>query len=171
MLRKLYIVVVRLEQFIARSILIVIVLLTFGSAMSRTFGFPLAWSMDLVMLLFAWFGFLAASQATRRGAHLGVDIITNALPQKAQQCVLLFNRVLMAAFTSVIIYASFKQSISNYERMINTIDLSYSAITISLTVGCVLMLISLCIQIFDQIRVILGKMTEEEAEGAWQHAQ
>lgn len=171
MVRKLYIRVIRLEQLVTRLLLVVIILLTFGSAMSRTFGFPLAWSMDLVMLMFAWFGFLAASQSTRRGAHLGVDILTNLMPRKMRLGVMLFNKILMAVFIAVIAYASFMQSISNMERMIGSINLTYSAITISLSVGCVLIFISLCIQICEQIQVLRGKMTEEEAEASWSQPQ
>jgi TRAP-type C4-dicarboxylate transport system permease small subunit len=139
--------------------------------MSRSFGFPLPWSMDLTMLMFGWFGFLAASQATRRGAHLGVDILTRLFPKKVQQQIALVNKVIMSIFLAVMIYCGFALSVNNSQRMINSLNISYSVTTMSLSVGCLLMLISLIIQIVQQIRVVRGTITEEQANEEWKYSQ
>jgi TRAP-type C4-dicarboxylate transport system permease small subunit len=60
--------------------------------MSRVFGFPLPWSLELTLLLFAWFAFLAASQASRRKTHLGVDILTMHLPLRVQKIIQIINK-------------------------------------------------------------------------------
>jgi TRAP-type C4-dicarboxylate transport system permease small subunit len=161
-MKKLYKGVVRCEQYLSRILFAAIVLLTFGAAMSRVFGFSLPWSMDLTLLLFGWFAFLAASQATRRKAHLGVDLITSRLPIKTQYIIDLINKVIMAAFLIFLAWHGFSLSITNSERMLTALSISYSFVTLSLSVGCLLMVVSLIIQVVQRILVLSGRSQEAD---------
>lgn len=97
-MNDLYKTIVKLEQYISKIILFFIIGLTFIAAMSRAFNFPLPWSIDVILLLFCWFAFFAASQATRRKANLGVDIIVRHLPKTVQNIIDLINKLLITFF-------------------------------------------------------------------------
>lgn len=159
--KRLYQIIIRAEQYISRAILFIIIGLTFAAAVSRAFDFPLPWSIDVTLLLFCWFAFLAASQSTRRKANLGVDIITKHLPKPVQNIIELVNKALIIAFLVLMGVYSLKLAITNVKRLITSLDISYSFITIALFVGCVLMVISEVIQIIEHIGVIRGKAAEE----------
>ncbi|MGI5173967.1 TRAP transporter small permease [Treponema sp. OMZ 840] len=160
-MNDLYKTIVKLEQYISKIILFFIIGLTFIAAMSRAFNFPLPWSIDVILLLFCWFAFFAASQATRRKANLGVDIIVRHLPKTVQNIIDLINKLLITFFLICMGYSSLRLSITNVKRLITSLDISYSFITASLFVGCVLMTISEIIQIVERIQIMREKAEEE----------
>lgn len=48
------------------------------------FNHPLQWNDEVVTGLFVWTVFIGSAYAYRKHAHLGVDIVTNALKPKAR---------------------------------------------------------------------------------------
>ena len=154
---KLFKKIIWLEETINKIILFVIIFLTFVAAMSRAFKFPLPWSLDLTLLLFAWFAFLAASQATRKNAHMGVDFLTSRLPKKIQEIIVVFNKTLIILFLLLIGYNGIILSIANFKRQISSLGISYTFVTMSVTVGCLLMMIEETILLYNQIQIIRGK--------------
>ena len=165
-IKDLYAIVVKAEQYVSRTILFFIIGLTFAAAMSRAFNFPLPWSIDIILLLFCWFAFCAASQATRRKANLGVDILIRHFPKKVRDVIDLINKLLITAFLIIMGFGSLKLSVTNVKRLITSLNISYSFITSALFVGCTLMVVSEIIQIVEKIRIICGKASEEDFESA-----
>jgi TRAP-type C4-dicarboxylate transport system permease small subunit len=161
-LMRIYGAVIKAEQYFSRTLLVVIIFLTFMAAMSRTFDFPLPWSLDLTLLLFAWFAFLASTQAARRNAHMGVDILVKYLPGKVRGIIDVFNKALMLAFLIYIGYNAAALAIVNRKQQIDSLYISYSFITFSLVTGCLLMGIGIAIQMAQRIMVLSGKAAEED---------
>ena len=157
MINKIYQGVAQVEQAVCKITMLSILGLTFISALSRLINVPLPWSLELTLLLFAWFAFLAASQATRHGAHLGVNVFVKLLPQKIQDIILALNKVMILGFLGFIGYNGVMLSILNFPRQITSLGISYSFVTISLSVGCALMFVSESILLYDQLRIIAGK--------------
>lgn len=60
------------------------------------------WADEAVMFLFIWATFLGMSVGVKRGAHLGVAVIFNALPPKARRW-MLFVIVLCCVFTCLVL--------------------------------------------------------------------
>ncbi len=161
------------EAFIGTVFIIFIVLLVFIAALVRWLGFPIAWSIDAAQLLFGWVVFLGADVALKNDSHIGVDMIVNKLPFKARKTVKIINYISIQLFLLVIIYYGVMLSIENYERLFNTLRLSYSYATISVPVGCSLMFLTMCEKIK---RAVLekendGLLSNEESQkgevGPW----
>jgi TRAP-type C4-dicarboxylate transport system permease small subunit len=68
----------------------------------------LSWSEELVRYLLVWVSFLGASMATYRGAHIGITLFTERLPQQVQRCVALLMNLLMILFLVIILYQGVK---------------------------------------------------------------
>lgn len=132
--------IIQFEKRVTEFLLIGIVLLVFIAAVLRSLGIPISWSVDMATLLFPWFVFLAANQALRNGSHIGVDVLTRYFPKKWQRGLEMFHYMLMGAFLIVLAIYGIKLSIENWERMINSLSVSYSFVTLSLAIGSITML-------------------------------
>ena len=163
-LARIYRGIVKIEEFLSRALLLTIILLTFIAALSRASNYPLPWSLELTLLLFAWFSFLAGSQATRRKANMGVDFLVRLLPKTAQNVVDLINKLLILIFLGYVGAYAVVQAVVNFRQQIDSLRISYSFITLSLAAGALLMMISIVIQIVQRILIMAGKATEEEFE-------
>ena len=131
---------IRIEETAARVLLAAIVVLVFLAALTRWFDYPIIWSIDIAQLFFGWIYFLGADTALRQGRHIGMDVIIRLFPVRFQRAVGFFLDILSVAFLVIVIYYGFKLSIINWERRFNTIEVSYSLATLSVPVGCLLML-------------------------------
>ena len=70
-------------------------------AQEAAYGFDvpdsILWSLEFVLILFAWLVILGVSYGFKITAHLGVDALTNALPGRAQRvCAILAGAVCVA---------------------------------------------------------------------------
>lgn len=158
--------IVKAEEFCSKLLLVAIIILCFISALARYMDFTVTWSLDLVLLLFSWFAFLACSQSTRRKANLGVDILTRHFSPKLQCAVELFNRLLMFGFMVLMTGWGGYMAKLNWKTKIITLNISNSYVTLSLVVGGTLISIALAIQVVQDIMVLTGRARMEDfAEG------
>lgn len=125
---------------LASFFLAAIVILVFLAALSRWFNYPLIWSVDTAQLLFGWLCFFGADAAMRHNSHIGMDILVRLLPQGAQRGIRMLLMLFTMAFLGIIAVYGFILCYHNYERLFNTIQISYSWATLSVPVGCLLML-------------------------------
>ncbi|MDT8902903.1 TRAP transporter small permease [Anaeroselena agilis] len=139
--------VYKIEETVSEILMATIILLVFLAAMLRWFGYPIVWSVDIAQLLFGWVVFLGADMALRNNNHIGIDILIAKFPPKVQNAILLASYALIGAFLAVITVYGFYLSVINYERTFNTFELSYSYATVSVPVGCVLMLTTVCTKV------------------------
>lgn len=145
-------------------LLILIVGITFFSAVGRYLNFSFMWSLDLVLLLFAWFAFLSSSQAIRRRSIINMSLVVDRLPKKLQQVIASFNDILMIAFMAVVIYYSVHIAILNWRQRILTLQISYSWILLSLSIGGALMTLGLIVQFVEHCLVLFGKQDKPRFE-------
>ena len=139
---------IRIEETAARALLAAIVVLVFLAALTRWFDYPIIWSIDIAQLFFGWICFLGADQALRQNRHIGMDVLIRLFPARFQRTVGFFLDILSIAFLVIVTYYGFKLSIINWERRFNTIEVSYSLATLSVPVGCLLMLRTLLCRMF-----------------------
>jgi TRAP-type C4-dicarboxylate transport system permease small subunit len=153
----------KIEEIVAEALMAFIILLVFLAAAVRWFGYPIVWSVDIAQLLFGWVVFLGADMALRNNNHIGIDMLIVRLPAKIRHAILLCTYLLIAAFLAVIAVFGFYLSVINYERTFNTFELSYSYATVSVPVGCVLMLAT----VWTKIAALMAK----KAAGAIEQRQ
>jgi len=143
----------KLEEIITSVMFISIVTLIFSAAFFRAFNKPLVWADDIAKFLFSWTAFLGADIALRHSRLVGVDMLVNRLPPKAQKTseVIVFSIMLMILIAFV--YFGIILSIKNWERDFQTLSfMSYSAVTLSLPVASLLMIISAATKLVRVLR-------------------
>ena len=84
------------------AILAVLVAVVLGNVIGRyVFSFALTWADEMARFLFVWLTFLGATVGLARGAHIGMDILVQALPPRWAQALQALALVLMMVFLAV----------------------------------------------------------------------
>lgn len=79
-------------------------LVTFVNVVLRYgFGTSLLWGIEVTLTLFAWLVLLGISHCIAIGAHLGVDVVTAALPHRARRALALVAGVLCIAYAFLLL--------------------------------------------------------------------
>ena len=133
----------RIEEAITSALFAAIVALIFTAAFLRTFNHPLVWVDDVAAFLFSWVAFLGADIALRHSRLVGVDILVRKLSPKARKVSEIIVFSIMIAILTAFVYFGTDLSIRNWDRDFQTLSfMSYSAVTLSLPVASLLMILS-----------------------------
>ena len=96
------------EDGICAIILFIMLILTFINVIARYVllaSMPFVEELTCVGLMIL--SILGAATASKRGAHLGLSVVTDLLPQTAQSVIALICDILNAAFCVVIVYLGY----------------------------------------------------------------
>jgi TRAP-type C4-dicarboxylate transport system permease small subunit len=131
----------RVELRFAQACVVLMTLLVLLSAIARTVGEPLSWTVDLATFTFAWAVFIGADVAWRRDRMVSIDLLLDRLPERARAWVRLLNHALIAAFLITLAVTSLRMSYTAFDRSFSGLPwLSYTWVTIAVPVGSLLML-------------------------------
>lgn len=161
-LYRLYQYVCRFEVVVCSIFFITIITLVFMSAILRKFNMPIQWSNDVSQLLFAWLAFLGADVALRRGSLVGVGLLTNKMPRKMQKILVTVCYVLMLCFLVIVVRYGFPLAKRNWLRAFQTLPVSYSWVTLSLSVSSILMILSILHNMLVGTSTVNELLGEEE---------
>jgi len=160
---RFYRTVCTVEKYIAIVFLVISVLAICTSAILRTLDHPIAWGLDLALMMFTWSTFLGAEMAFRNKALVKVDMLVEIMPEKVQKILDVFVYLLIFASLLFLIYFGTKLAFVSRARVFpGATWLSYSWVTASIPVSMTLMLISTLKQISETCFQRSGKATEEE---------
>ena len=161
-MKKVFEVVNKIEKYIAVVCLIVATSITFIASITRAFGHPLNWSVDISLFLWAWCIFLTADLALREDKLVNVDNLINLLPKKAKKINALILYVIILAFLiALLVYGSVLVYTSRVRPFQSIPGISYSWVTVSLPIGAILMIRTIIPKI---IRLFKKTGTTEEQE-------
>lgn len=133
----------KLEETITGVMFALIVALVFSAALLRAFNLPLVWADDAASFLFSWVAFLGADIALRHSRLVGVDILVNRWSPKARKISEIVVYTIMLMILVAFVYYGINLSIRNWDRDFQTLSfMSYSAVTLSLPVASVFMILS-----------------------------
>ncbi len=141
-MKKLYQAYCHAEEVLCGVLFIAIVTLVFASAFLRQFDHPLIWADDIAKLCFAWVAFFGADVAMRRCRLVGVDIVVNKLSPKTKKAIYIATYIVIALFLLLFVHYGIILSIKSWSRFFQTINVSYTFITLSLPVGALAMLLT-----------------------------
>lgn len=97
-------VVDSIEETIIAVLLAAMTLITFANVIARyVFNENILWALEVTVFLFAWLVLLGASYAVKKHAHIGVDVLINAVPAPVRRglavlavlCCLAFSLLLL----------------------------------------------------------------------------
>lgn len=158
-MKKLYNAYCHAEEVLCGILFISIVVLVFSSAFLRQFNRPLIWADDIAKLCFAWVAFFGADVAMRRCRLVGVDIVVNKLRPKVRKAIYIGVYTLIAAILVVFIYYGYTLSVKSWNRYFQTINVSYTFITLSLPVGSLALLLTAVLRV--------GKLFRHFGDDSW----
>ncbi|MBP1739204.1 MAG: tripartite tricarboxylate transporter family receptor [Deltaproteobacteria bacterium] len=164
---KLYEFICKHEIRAAQWSLGILSLLVFAAAVGRFLYYPLNWAMDVATFLFAWTVFLGADAAMRLDRLFCIEVITAKLPQKAQTYLKLINYIIIIVFLVGMIGYGVKLSYTTRLRSFQGIPgFSYTWVTLSVPLGCALMLITAILKVRTFMRAIAtGEAIVKREEG------
>lgn len=151
-MKKIYEKFCWLEETICCLGFLVMIALVFLSAVARTVGHPLAWSIDVSQLLLCWTTLIGADIAFRHKKILGLDLFMKRLPIRVQRILALALDALILVVLLIFIKYGIALSISSWKRSFQNLKLSYSYVTMALPVMSALMLVSVGIDMGNIIK-------------------
>ncbi|MDO5300401.1 MAG: TRAP transporter small permease [Clostridia bacterium] len=160
-MKKMYRAFCSLEELLCGGILCGIVALAFATAVGRCINRPLSWTVEVSQFLLAWLAFLGADMALRHGRVTGVDLLTRKLPQKGQAAVKLITDLLILALLIAFVRFGYALCVSNLKRSYQTVGISYAWATAACPVSSLLMIVTILMECWQQLCILLGKSTKE----------
>lgn len=89
-------------------------ILVFGNVVLRyLFNSGITWSEEMSRFLFVWMVFLGAIAALKENMHLGVDIVTNALPKTWKKIFFVISNLLVLWVLWLVLEGSWKMTLLN----------------------------------------------------------
>ncbi|WP_297588070.1 TRAP transporter small permease [Roseibium sp.] len=89
-----------LEERVLAAILGIMTVITFANVITRyVFNFNILWALEVTVFLFAWLVILGASYALKKSAHLGVDVLINAVTAATRRLIGLVAGAAVVAFS------------------------------------------------------------------------
>jgi TRAP-type C4-dicarboxylate transport system permease small subunit len=156
-MRKLYASICKAELSVAKYALALLSFLVFAAAVARTVGHPISWAIDVATFLFAWCVFLGGDIAIREDKLFAIVLVTAKLPWKAQLHLNVINYVIIGIFLLTMIgYGSWLSYITRVRPFQGIPGFSYTWVTVSVPIGCTLMLLS----VIQKIRLFLMAIRE-----------
>lgn len=166
-MRAFYNFLCRYEMRAAQFALALLSVLVLVAAVGRTVHYPLNWAMDAATFLFAWTVFLGADAAMRLDRLFCIEIVSAKLPPRGQAYLKLANYVIIVVFLLGMIGYGFYLSYTTRLRTFQGIPgFSYTWVTLSVPVGCALMLITAILKIKTFVHAIAtGESLAAHPEG------
>lgn len=152
-MKRFYDGLCRVEIWIAGLFLVLMVVLIFAGGVGRMLGHPLNWAGDMATALFAWSCFLCADIAWRRNSLMSVELLTDRLPPKVQAICRYINYAIISVFLAYLaVYGVWLSWTSRARSFQGIPEISYSWVTMSLSVGGLLLLITTILKLRDEWR-------------------
>lgn len=137
----------RTEVFLATTLLATIVILVAVAAVSRKFGTPIIWSLEVSTALFVWLVVLCIDIAMQQDRHFGLSLLLDNVSLRTRRLVEAANIVVVILLLCYLLYYAAINVPLMHRRMLGALQISKSYIHLAMPVGIVLW-----------IRTLVGKL-------------
>lgn len=98
-------IVNKIEEIISLVCLIIMTILTFGNVVARyVFSASFSFSEEITTYLFVLLSLMGTAIAAKRGAHLGLSVLTDAVSQKQERVLRIIALIMSSLFCGAIFY-------------------------------------------------------------------
>jgi TRAP-type C4-dicarboxylate transport system permease small subunit len=153
----------RLEEIIAIIFLSGTVLAVIIGAVGRSVGYPVPAGNEIAQLLLIWTVMLGADLVIRRGDHIRISSLPDALPPQGRRLLHLVCILCILGFLGYCGWLGWNLAVSNWAREMGASGLSYGWVTLAFPIGCFLMIISLIRRIL--VHGLLFSIEPESRQG------
>ena len=165
-MKKLYEYICKCETFLIKVFLVIFVGLVFLAAATRYIGYPINWSVDMAVCLFAWCTFLGGDVAMRNNKLMNVDFLISKLSGKNKNFIEIINLFIILIFLVALIGFGVWLSYTTRFRAFQGIPgFSYTWVTLSVPVGSVLMMITTILKIRDKLTKDVSQSIQDKYNG------
>lgn len=106
-----------IEEWLVCACLVVMTLLTFVNVIARyIFSASLSFSEEITTYLFVLLSLLGAAIAAKRGAHLGLTLITDHVGPKAAHILAIISMFFATAFSGIICYFGVFMALNQFNK-------------------------------------------------------
>ncbi len=159
-------ILTNLEELLASGFLIVTTTLVIINVFLRyVMNSGLIWTEEVATGCFVWSVFLGAAACYKRKAHIGVDIIVNALSDKPRWFINVLVDLILVAINGMIVGLSIKYLSASYTKVTPVLGISSAWISTTILVSFALMTIYSLIFLVQEIRTCGKTMAPAVKEG------
>jgi TRAP-type transport system small permease protein len=152
-MKKAYECICKCEVFVAKVFLVFLVGLVFIAAATRYMGYPINWSVDVAVCLFAWCTFLGGDVAMRNNKLMNIEFMIRKLPAKSKNLVEIINLIIIFIFLVALVVYGIKLSYTTRFRSFQGIPwFSYTWVTLSVPIGSMLMVTTTIINFRSKLK-------------------
>lgn len=157
-----------LKGFLA-LLLLAIVVMVFGNVVLR-YGFNsgIDISEEMSRWCLVWLTFIGASLALKEGRHLGVDAFVVRLSRRGRSICFFVTRALMCAVSVLFFLGSLRQTRIDWDVAAPVTGLSTG---LFYGVGVLFGAAAALITAWDLVRLLRGRLTDDELIGAVEHGE
>jgi TRAP-type C4-dicarboxylate transport system permease small subunit len=152
-MKKLYEYICKGETFVIKVLLVFMVGLVFVAASTRYVGYPINWSVDMAVCLFAWCTFLGGDVAMRNNKLMNVDFVIKKLPGKKRNIIEIINLLIILIFLAALIgFGAWLSYTTRFRTFQGIPGFSYTWVTLSVPIAAILMVITTILKIRDKLQ-------------------
>jgi TRAP-type C4-dicarboxylate transport system permease small subunit len=133
----------RIEEIAAVVLLTGTVSAVLVGAVGRSIGHPVPAGPEIAQLLLIWTCMLGADLVLKRGEHIRISALPDALPDNGRRLLHLICITCIFGFLGYAGWLGWTLAMSNWAREMGASGLSYGWVTLAFPVGCALMTASL----------------------------
>ncbi|MBT8407877.1 MAG: TRAP transporter small permease [Deltaproteobacteria bacterium] len=124
-------------------------------------GAALTWSEEFARYGLVWITFLGGSVAVKRGAHMGVEALLNALSPKVRKMVQLFTLLCVMGFLVIATIKGGQLALFNMKQHSPAMGVPMGLVYFAIPTGCLIMLIHAAQELIALLR---RSLVEEPGE-------
>ena len=128
------------------------------------FNFIIPWSEEVATSCFVYTVFVGSAWCLRTRQHVGVDLLVDRLPEKAQEAVHLLTDIIILVLNSYITYLSVLYLRSSKAKTMPILKISANYLNAALTLGFGLMAIYSLAHCIQDVRLMISGNKKEAAE-------
>ncbi len=132
----------QIELALTRIGLVAIVVIILAGGVGRALGYPLIWSLEVAMVIFAWVSVLAIDYALQTRRHIGIDAVVNLMPPRLRQLCEWINELLILAFLGCGVWFGWSFTAMTSSSVLPVTELSVAWLNSAVPTGCMLMFIT-----------------------------
>lgn len=143
---------IKIEIIIAKIMFITMVVLIFIAAIGRCIGYPLIWSIEISMVLFAWVSMFSIHYAHANYRNMGIDFLCKRFPAKVQNAIDYLNKILIIAFLCMGTGAGYLFTWDTRAHVLPISEINQVFLSAAVPTGCLLLLLTCIEQLIDKVK-------------------
>jgi TRAP-type C4-dicarboxylate transport system permease small subunit len=116
------------------------------------FNNSIVWGEEVIRLMFVWMFFFGAAEAFRIQKHITMDLLIEAIPQKAKRILKVIIDIFLMVFLLLVTYLGIRNCIMNMNQRTPALNIPYGILYGIIPLGAMLMFFFVIHNLIDRIK-------------------